>query len=322
MYFTPVAVPDYPFKLSYGEASFWIGSCFTDNIGNAMKSLKFHCEVNPVGVLYNPFSILATLEMLAEKSKLKPDDLFEFNELWSSFLFHGSFSGTDKMKTLENMNNKLALASNSLYNSRYLFITFGTAYVYQLKDSGEIVANCHKLPATKFEHKLLTTNEIVEQYSRFINKITELLPELRIIFSVSPVRHLKDGAINNQIGKSILILSINEIIDAFPDKCHYFPAYEIVTDELRDYRFYAKDMCHLSEIAIEHINKVFVNSMLNEQALKIMREIEKLNIARSHRPFHRDTNSYRQFVDNTNKMEAELQKRYPCLNWNIEQEQC
>ncbi|MDR1595264.1 MAG: GSCFA domain-containing protein [Prevotellaceae bacterium] len=314
-FFTPVTVPDYPFRITYRDTSVWIGSCFTSNIGEAMKSLKFHCEVNPFGALYNPASILLALKMLLGKKMLSSGDLFEFNELWSSFLFHSSFSDIDRSKALEKMNKELSVASDRLYAAKYLFITFGTAYVFRSKTSGEIVGNCHKLPPANFVHECLSVDEIVKQYVDFVNDITEILPELQIVFSVSPVRHLKNGAHDNQISKSILILSADKLTNLFPGKCFYFPAFEIVMDELRDYRFYEKDLCHLSETAIDYIRKVFINSMVGEQDRKIIEEIEKLNLARAHRPFNTATSSYRKFVENTDKKETELKKQYPYLDW-------
>jgi hypothetical protein len=313
--FTPVEIPDYPFRITYKDTSVWMGSCFTSNMGEAMKTSKFHCEVNPFGALYNPTSILVALKMLAGRSRLSSGDLFEFNELWSSFCFHSSFSDIDRSKALENMNKRLSVASDKLYAAKYLFITFGAAYVFRLKTVGEIVGNCHKLPSTNFAHDCLSVEEIVKQYVDFVNDISKSMPNLKIIFSISPVRHLKNGAHDNQIGKSILILAVDKLTSIFPDRCFYFPAFEIALDELRDYRFYEKDMCHLSETAIDYIKEVFVDSMVDEQDRKIIKEIEKLNLARAHRPFNANTSAYRKFVENTDKKEIELKEKYPYLNW-------
>jgi hypothetical protein len=280
-----------------------------------LKSLKFHCDVNPFGALYNPASILLALKTLLGKKLLSSGDLFEYDELWSSFLFHSSFSDIDKSKALEKMNKQLSDASRILYAAKYLFITFGTAYVFRSKTSGEIVGNCHKLPPDNFVHECLSVEDIVKQYFDFVNDITETLPDLKIVFSVSPVRHLKNGAHDNQISKSTLILAVDKLTNLFPDKCFYFPAFEIVMDELRDYRFYEKDLCHLSETAIDYVKKVFIDSIIDEQDRKIIKEIEKLNLSRAHRPFNTDTSSYRKFVENTDKTETELKKKYPYLNW-------
>ncbi|MDR3245375.1 MAG: GSCFA domain-containing protein [Prevotellaceae bacterium] len=313
--FTPTEIPVFPFEITYRDTSVWIGSCFTSNIGEAMKSLKFHCETNPFGALYNPLSILSALKMLLGKKLLSAGDLFEHNELWSSFCFHSSFSDIDRTKALEKMNRQLSVASTGLYNTKYLFITFGTAYVFRLKTSGGIVGNCHKLPSSNFEHECLAIEDIVEQYSDFVNDISKSLSGLKIVFSVSPVRHLNNGAHSNQISKSILLLAIDKLTNLFPDKCFYFPAYEIVLDELRDYRFYEKDMCHLSEIAIDYIKQVFINSLIADNDRKIIKEVEKLNLARNHRPFNTETSSYKKFVENTDQKETELKKQYPYLAW-------
>jgi hypothetical protein len=314
--FTPVAIPDCSFSITYRDTSVWIGSCFASNIGEAMKSLKFHCEVNPFGALYNPESIVLALRMLCERNLLSSEDLFEFDELWSSFCFHSSFSDIDKTKALEKMNKQLSVAADKLYAAKYLFITFGTAYVFRLKTSGKVVGNCHKLPLDNFVLQCLSVDEIVEQYVDFVNNIAKTLPELKIIFSISPVRHLKDGAHNNQISKSILLLAVDKLINLFPERCFYFPAFEIVMDELRDYRFYEKDLCHLSETAIDYIKMLFINSMVNEQDKKIIEKIENLNLARAHRPLNTETNIYRKFIENTDKKEIELKIQYPYLDWS------
>jgi hypothetical protein len=213
------------------------------------------------------------------------------------------------------MNRQLSSASNKLYDSKYLFITFGTANVFRLKSSGEIVGNCHKLPSANFVRECLSVEEIVAQYTDFMNSIAEILPELKTVFSVSPVRHFKDGAHNNQISKSTLILAVDKLTRLFSGRCFYFPAYEIVLDELRDYRFYGKDMCHLSETAIDYIKKVFIDSMVGEHDRKIINEVEKLNLASAHRPFNTDTDIYRKFAANMDSKETELKKQYPYLDW-------
>jgi hypothetical protein len=293
----------------------WIGSCFTSNIGEAMKLRRFHCEVNPFGALYNPASILSATKMLLAKTLLSSDDVFECNELWSSFCFHSSCSDINRSKALEKMNTQLSVASRRLYNSKYLFITFGTAYVFRLKTSGAVVGNCHKLPAENFLHECLSVDDIVTQYADFVTDIAGILPETKIVFSVSPVRHLKNGAHDNQISKSVLLLAVEKLTNLFPDRCFYFPAFEIVLDELRDYRFYAPDLCHLSETAIDYVRKVFVDAMIDERDRIIMKDIDALNLARTHRPLNTDTNAYRKFVENTNEKETELKKLYPYLDW-------
>jgi len=314
MFYTEVDIPEYPFRITYKDNLFWIGSCFTTNIGEAMKTLKFHCEVNPFGALYNPISILSGLKIILNKQSLTGDDLFERNELWNSFLFHSSFSNPDKTTALDNMNKQLKEASANLFNCNYLFITFGTAYSFILKNSGQIVGNCHKIPAREFDHIRLSINYITEEYNTFIKYISKLLPGIKIVFSVSPIRHFKDGAHNNQISKSILLMAIDEIVKT-NENCFYFPSYEIVLDELRDYRFYSKDMCHLSETAIEHILNKFTDTVIDADTHGIMKEIAKLNTLKAHRTFNANTNAHKKFIESIDLKEGELKNKYPYLNW-------
>ncbi|MDR0560392.1 MAG: GSCFA domain-containing protein [Prevotellaceae bacterium] len=307
-YRTQIEIPRYPFKISYKDSLFWIGSCFANNTGEAMKLLKFNSMVNPFGAMYNPCSILTALDLLMSKTELNSEDLFLHNELWSSFFFHGSFSDIDKCKAIKRMNDAIKDASNVLYSCSFLFVTFGTAYVYRLKNSGKIVGNCHKLPASHFLHERLTVEEITELYETFVTKIVNLLPHLRIIFSLSPVRHFGDGAHNNQLSKAVLMLSIEKLTEKFPEKCFYFPAYEIVMDELRDYRFYDRDMCHVSEQGIEHVRKIFIQALMEPRTQEIIKEVESLNLAKKHRPLHENTSLYKKFIESINKKEALLNK--------------
>lgn len=280
-----------------------------------MRGLRFHCEVNPFGALYNPQSILDSLNLLASKRQLTADDLFVHDELWSSFMFHSSFSDPDRNRALEKMNRQLSLAAEHLCSTQYIFITFGSAYVYRLKTTGRTVGNCHKLPASRFTLERLSEDEIVDKYSEWIEQIAMQLPYTRIIFTVSPVRHLKHGMHGNQLSKACLLLSIERLTERFPNRCFYFPAYEIVLDELRDYRFYDKDLCHISETGVEHIKQMFISAMVSPQARGVIKEIEKLNLARQHRPFHANTAAHTKFIASTNRKEAELKAKYPYMNW-------
>jgi len=316
MYYTFVDIPIYPYKLTYKDKSFWIGSCFTTNIGNAIKQLKFHCEINPFGALFNPMSILSGLNLLLQKKTISSNNLFQANELWNSFLFHSSFSDIEQEKTLSTMNSRIISAGNVLSESKFLFITFGTAYVFKLKSSGEIVGNCHKLPSNEFYRERLTVEEITKEYSAFIQEIVQQCPNIKIVFSVSPIRHLSDGAHNNQLSKSILLMAIDNLINKYSDTCFYFPSYEIVLDELRDYRFYDNDMCHISQLTIDHIKEKFINSMISATDSEIIKEIAKLNSSRLHKPSHTNTQTYKSFIAKIDEREAALKELYPYLCWD------
>jgi hypothetical protein len=315
MFYTPVEIPDYPFRLTYRDASLWTGSCFTENIGSMLYALRFHCEINPFGPLYNPVSILSGLEMLLNREHIAPDTLFESNELWLSFMFHSLIADTDREQAARKMNDAIDRGASTLHRADALFGTFGTAYTFVLKSTGKTVSNCHKLPSSMFEHKLLSSDAIVKAYSAFVAKLLNLKPALRIVFSVSPIRHTGNGAHANQISKATLLLAVDELLRRFPESCFYFPAYEIVMDELRDYRFYAQDLRHLSDTAVEHIRQKFTAALIDAKEYGLMKEIEHLNRAREHRPLHSNTKTYINFVKTLAAKEADLQAKNPHLRW-------
>ena len=283
---TPVDISPYPFRLRYSDSTFWTGSCFAAEIGNMMLNLRFDCCVNPFGPLYNPLSIAAALRLLMNNAQFSDGDLFESNGLYHSFMFHGSFSRRDRGECLANINARLASAAEALRRSKYLFLTFGTAYVFQHKPNMAIVGNCHKLPGKEFIKRKLSTGEIVAEYETLLGELQTNNPELKTIFSLSPIRHFAEGAQGNALSKATLLLAIDEITKADADVRFYFPAYEILLDELRDYRFYASDMCHPSQTAIDYISERFISAIVSPEAIPAMREAHKLNQARNHRPLH------------------------------------
>lgn len=313
MYNHRITIEKYPFEITYRDTFFWIGSCFATNIGEAMKKLRFRSEVNPFGALYNPESILSALYTLLDDRKLDVEDLFEHEELWSSFAFHGSFSDVDRVKALDRMNAAITRASKSLRVAKYLFVTFGTAQVFRVKASGEIAGNCHKLPAARFDRETLSCKVITERYAELVDRLAATLPDMKIVFTVSPVRHLKDGAHANNVSKAILLLAVDELTRLFPERCFYFPAYEILLDELRDYRFYDADLCHPSVLATEHVGKRFIDTFVARGEREAMNEMARLEMARAHRPLHPETTAYKKFVAATDEKERRLKERYPYL---------
>ncbi|MGD0711151.1 MAG: GSCFA domain-containing protein [Bacteroidales bacterium] len=312
---TTFTIPEFPFKLNYHSKSIFIGSCFTENIGNYMKELKFQLVQNPTGILYNPISINECLEYMMDGKKFSEGDLRQYNDVWFSFHHHGRFSDTDKNKCLKNINAEISAASEFLTHADFLFITFGSAYIYKLNETNEVVANCHKLPSNTFTKSLLDIQTIKEAYLKTIGKLNKLNPKLKIIFTLSPVRHWNDGAEENQLSKSVLSVAIHEIIKN-NTCCYYFPAYELMMDDLRDYRFYAEDMLHPNKSAIDYIWNKFSDSLIENDSKDIMKEIQKLIIAKSHRPFHTETPSYKKFKVTMQKQTMELKKKFPFLDLN------
>lgn len=316
---TEVIPEKYPWKISYDSYSLFIGSCFTQHIGSRMQDLKFRAEVNPFGVVYNPISVKNSLEILLKSKDFLDSDLNLYNGNWFSFYHHSSFSNPNKELCLKNINNTIHSASQHLLKSEYLFITFGTARIFERIETGEVVSNCHKLPASVFKRRLLTVDEIVNEYTSLLETLVSNNPTLKIIFTISPIRHWKDGAEGNQISKSVLLLAVNQLVSMY-DNVFYFPSYEIVMDELRDYRFYAEDMIHLSDVAINYIWEKFSQNIIDKESLIIVPRILKINKALLHTPFDASSKSYLNFVESTLVEIKKLEKEFPVLNFSNEKE--
>lgn len=316
---TPVHIPESEFKISYKKQTLLLGSCFSNNVGNQLKFYKFPAMVNPFGVLYNPVSVKNSLEILMGSRKITMEDFRQHNDLWISF-YHGTgFSGPDKEKVYENIVGSIQQASAWLASTDLLTITFGTSWAYRLKNNGMIVANCHKLPAKYFERVFLPVENILDSYTALIHELYRFNPNIRILFTVSPVRHLKDGLVENQKSKSNLIINVHRLLDRFPE-IKYFPSYEIMMDELRDYRFYAEDMAHLNKTGIQYIWERFSDTYIDPSSRGIMKEVEKIQKAREHRPFKPDSKEHRAFLEKQAKKTEELMKKYPFLDLREERD--
>jgi len=294
-----------------------MGSCFAQSIGEKLVEAKFCTTVNPFGELYNPSSIEKALDRMLSGRMYDECDLFEYQGRWHSFEHHSSFSFETKEKTLKNMNEQLSVAAESVKNTDFLLLTFGTSWVYRLQESGEVVSNCHKLPAKKFIRSRLTVEEIVRDYKKLITTLRKINPTLKVILTVSPIRHWKDGANENNLSKAVLLLSVEALCKELEGVC-YFPSYEIVLDELRDYRFFAEDMLHPSAQAIDYVWERFSENYFSAETKKILKQIEKIRQAASHRPFAPDTEEYKKFVFQQLQIIAKLEQTYPTLNFDVE----
>lgn len=270
------------YKISYSDPAMFIGSCFASAIASKMAMGRMPVMVNPAGAVYNPASVCNTLDTLISEKEFIADDLFYHEGTYLSFYHYTDFSSPNCDELIEKINEKSKEALSFLSKSGFLFITFGTARVYRLKKSGVIVSNCHKLPASFFEPHLLSVSEIVFLWSRQLERLHSLFPAMKFVFTVSPVRHMKDGAHGNQISKSILFLAIEELLK-HPVSPMYFPAYELVMDDLRDYRFYTDDMLHPSASAIEYIWEAFASCFMDDKTMNLWNEIVKIHKARHHR---------------------------------------
>lgn len=298
--------------LTYTDQILSLGSCFAEHIGKKLENAFFQVDINPFGVLYNPVSILNSISFLIERKQFTEADIFEYRSLWHSFSHSSLFSDRSPEIFLNKINSRLNKATELLQKTGFLLITFGTAWVYEEKKSGSVVSNCHTLPSSFFTRRRLSVEEIVQDYSVMISKLHALFPTLNFIFSVSPIRHWKDGAHENNLSKSILHLAIDQLQQQFSNVL-YFPAYEIQLDELRDYRFYTSDMFHPSDVAVEYIWQRFSETYFDAATLKIMNEIMRLSSDLTHRPLHPDSEAFLKFQAQLEQKIVSLKNKYPFL---------
>ena len=320
---TPVEIDykKYP-KLTHSHKIISLGSCFSEHIGNKMVQSKLNCLVNPFGVLYNPESILKALKEIQSNKIYSNDDLFYHNDEWHSWMHHGSFSALSQEEALGRINNKLVEARSAFEDLDYLFITFGSAWVYKLKSTLEVVSNCHKVPSAEFIRVRLEVDEVVRAYVSFLREITSSCQGLKVIMSVSPIRHIRDGLAENQLSKSILLLAIDKIKSALPHTVFYFPSYEIVLDELRDYRFFAEDMLHPSSVTIDFIWEKFQQTFFTSETQTLIGECDKIKKGLEHRPSNPNSPAYRSFLEHlVNKME-QISRNNPKLEFRKEINRC
>lgn len=290
-----------------------IGSCFAENIGQKFSDYQFKILDNPFGVLYNPVSIYNAVKIISDKKNFTQDDLiFEQGE-WHSFYHHSDFSNHKPDVCLSNINSKMIETAKFIADSDEIIITFGTAFVYKFLESGEVVSNCHKIAADKFERYRIGMFEAREFILSTVELLKELNPDIKIILTLSPVRHWKDGAVENQISKAILLLAIQEIVDE-NGSVFYFPSYEIVIDDLRDYRFYDEDLVHPNKIAIDYIWEKFVKCYCTDNCRKLMAELIKITRARKHRVRNIHSEKHKQFLNNQIELINKFEKKYSYLD--------
>lgn len=269
-------------KISYNDPVMFIGSCFASSIGSQMEMGRMQVMINPAGAVFNPVSVCNTIDTITSGKEFVQDDLYYHDGNYLSFYHYTDFSSDDPVKVLGKINNKSKEALAFLKNARFLFITLGTARVYRWKKTGLIVSNCHKIPSDHFEPELLTVNEVVALWAKQLDRLHSLFPQLKVVFTISPVRHWKDGAHGNQISKSVLFLAVEELLN-HPVSPQYFPAYEMVMDDLRDYRFYNDDMLHPSTTAINYIWDAFSGCFMENKTMNIWNEVVKITKACTHR---------------------------------------
>ena len=304
--------------LHHSESVVLLGSCFSDNIGTKMRGAFINASINPMGTLYNPMSIAGAVNRLINNSPVAGMQLFMQGGVWNSYDFHSRHSMPDKQAAIDHMNRCIEQGHDALRQCQLLTITLGTALVYRLRSTGEVVANCHKVPQHEFERKMATVSEMTRELDSMLTRLHEFNPELHVIFTVSPIRHIADGLDTNSLSKAALRVAIHEVVARHSDYCDYFPAFEIMLDDLRDYRFYTSDMVHPSDVAIEYIWQAFQATYLDDRSAIAVARCERIHKRLQHRPMSTARETVDRFNADTAAVVRNLIKEYPYLSNNPE----
>ncbi len=295
-----------------------LGSCFSESIGSRMQGAFIHATINPFGTLYNPMSIARGVDRLIANEPIAGKDLFMQGGVWNSYDFHSRHSLPDKQVTIDHMSKCIEEGHKALKEAQLLTVTLGTSLIYRLKATGEVVANCHKVPQHEFDRKMASVNDMAQVLDAMLAKLHEFNPELYIIMTVSPIRHIADGLDTNSLSKAALRIAIHEAISQHRDYCDYFPAYEIMLDDLRDYRFYGSDMVHPSDVAVEYIWQVFQGAYLDDRSALAVARCERVHKRIQHRPMSANRETVQRFNNDTASVVRNLIKEYPYLSENHE----
>lgn len=314
----PVGLP----PIAHEQQLLLMGSCFAENIGTLLMENKFRIDLNPFGILYNPSSISAALREVISDKVYTADDLFFFRACWHSPMHHGNFSSASEAETCTAINDRLGKVRNELPQLNWLMLTWGTAYVYEQKETGRVVANCHKQPEKLFHRRRLSVEEVVADYTLLLNELQQHNPDIKVLLTVSPIRHIRDGMHSNQLSKATLLLAAERLGELFPEQVHYFPSYEIVLDELRDYRFYAEDMLHPSPLAVRYLWQCFGEAFFSDQTRQLMAECEEIGRALAHKPFHPEAEEYKRFLGQIVLKIELLNGKYPYLDFEKDIKLC
>lgn len=307
---TEIKLNESPFLIEYSDKILSLGSCFSENIGKKLAYYKFDIDINPHGILFNPMSICKSLHDILEQKEYHELELDSYKDIHFSYHHHSSFSSLDMASVLTGINDRIKSSYKYLKKSKFLMITLGSAFAYENKISRELVANCHKVPNYNFEKKLLQPEEIIESFWDVLIKIKQINPSMRVIFTLSPVRHIKEGLVENNQSKAILLTVIHKLIHDF-ENVSYFPSYEIMMDDLRDYRFYEKDMIHPNSLAIDYIWDKFSEVYFSEETRSIQKEIEAIKRDLSHAPFNPNSEEFMKFKAALSSKIYAFNSKYP-----------
>jgi hypothetical protein len=300
-------------QITYHDSVMLIGSCFTEHISERLSQLKFNTLSNPNGILFNPLSVAESLDSYINDTRHTTEELFYLNELWNSWRHHTRFSNIEQHAALEGINQSQEQAGSFIKKANYLIITLGSAFQYYLKDGGKPVANNHRAPAQWFEKKLLGIDEITTALRKTLKNLYAVNPSLQVIFTISPVRHIRDGVVDNNRSKARLIEAVHTLCAEF-EQTYYFPAYELVIDILRDYRYYDIDFVHPNYLATSYVWEQFTGACMNEETQTLMRQVQEIVTARNHRPRFPQTEGHKTFKLSYVEKIKRLMQQYSFLN--------
>ena len=295
-------------QIDYASKLLLIGSCFSENISKKLAYYKFDVASNPFGILFNPKAIETLIEHSLNEKVYTEKDIFLINERWHCFDAHSDLSASDKNELLQNLNNAVKSTNKRLKESSHTIITLGTSWIYKFIETNAIVGNCHKVPQKKFVKELLSVDEISASLKNICLHISEVNPTATIIFTVSPVRHIKDGFTENSLSKAYLITAIHETIRVYNGR--YFPSFEMMMDDLRDYRFYNSDMVHPNETAVDYIWEQFKHVWIQENTFSIMKDVSIIQKGLAHKPFNQNSEQHQKFLTDLNQKTQDLENNY------------
>jgi len=300
--------------INYNSKLFLLGSCFAENIAEKFSYYKFQNEVNPLGVLFHPIAILDLLTRAHENNPYSEKDIFFSNGCWQSFQSHSRLNSISQIEILDHLNKALKSTQDQLKNASHVILTFGTAWVYEHIQSKTIVANCHKQPQKEFEKSILSIDQLQDTFNSIISILKSFNPKVTVVFSISPVRHLKDGFVENNLSKAHLITALHSVINT-SENTHYFPSYELLMDELRDYRFYKQDMVHPNQIAIDYVWEKFQPIWIDADVNPIMQEVNQLQKGFAHKPFNPLAEEHAIFLSSLAKKAKAMESRFPFMKF-------
>lgn len=305
--YTKIPIQPSNCPIDYNSDVVLIGSCFAESMGEKFTYFKFQNLQNPFGILFHPKAIECFLSNVVNKKTYLKSDVFFHQDLWHCFEAHSRLSATTQDELLNKLNGQLALTLVRVQQATHVIITFGTAWIYQEKTSGKNVANCHKMPQRNFNKRLSTVAELEVSINSIVSLLKSCNADLNILFTISPVRHLKDGFVENTRSKSHLFSALHSVISGVSN-CHYFPSYEIMMDELRDYRFYKRDLIHPNDMAIDYIWQQFKSTWISKDSYALMDRVELVQKGLNHKPFQPNSIAHLKFIAQLDKEQLSLKQ--------------